>query len=124
MTLSSDKRTCALPEMAGGDKTFGQRLPPACGAAPMSVSCQGGVLASWACVHMTVEANKAIVNHEVLIKLKKKSEVMDEPGKQPLKRQPHSPSEKRISRLPKSRCPRSEERRVGKECRSRWSPNQ
>jgi hypothetical protein len=54
---------------------------------------------------MTVEANKAIVNHEVFIKLKKKSEVMDEPGKQPLERQAHSPSEKRISRLPKSRCP-------------------
>ena len=24
--------------------------------------------------------------------------------------------------LPRSLCPRSEERRVGKECRSRWSP--
>src|ERR1017187_3540718 len=71
----------------------------------MSMSCQGGVLASWACVHMTVKANKVIVNHEVLIKLKKKSAVMDELGKQPLKRQAHSPSEKRISRLRSTHCP-------------------
>jgi hypothetical protein len=46
-----------------------------------------------------------MVNHEVFIKLKKKTEVMDEPGKQPLKRQAHSPAEKRISRLRSTHCP-------------------